>query len=74
MIDFSYNDIAQTIDHALLAPTLTLADLEAGCRLALSYGVASVCTMPFYLPRCAELLADSPVQASTTIGFPHGVH
>jgi deoxyribose-phosphate aldolase len=30
--------------------------------------------MPYYLKRCSELLADSTVMASTTIGFPHGGH
>jgi deoxyribose-phosphate aldolase len=30
--------------------------------------------MPYYLPRCAELLAGTTVKASTTIGFPHGGH
>jgi deoxyribose-phosphate aldolase len=49
-------------------------DLEAGCRLAVAYDVASVCIMPYYLARCAELLAGSTVKASTTIGFPHGGH
>jgi deoxyribose-phosphate aldolase len=33
-----------------------------------------VCIMPYYLRRCAELLAGSSVKASTTIGFPHGGH
>jgi deoxyribose-phosphate aldolase len=36
--------------------------------------VASVCIVPYYLKRCAEVLADSNVKASTTIGFPHGGH
>jgi len=62
------------IDHALLNPMLAWADLEAGCRLARDYGVASVCIMPFALKRCAELLAGSTVKASTTIGFPHGAN
>jgi deoxyribose-phosphate aldolase len=62
------------IDHALLSPTLTSADLEAGCQLARAYDVASVCIMPFALKRCAELLAGSNVKASTTIGFPHGAN
>ena len=69
---FTYDDMAKMIDHSLLNPTLTVADLEAGCRLALSYNVASVCIMPYYLKRCAELLHGSTVKASTTIGFPHG--
>src|SRR5215510_1220215 len=71
---YSYSDLAKMIDHSLLNPTLTAADLEAGCKLALAYDVASVCIMPYYLKRCAELLRGSTVQASTTIGFPHGGH
>jgi len=74
MPDFKYGDVAKMIDHALLGPTLTCEELAAGCQLALAYNVASVCTMPFYLQRCAALLEDSQVKPSTTIGFPHGVH
>lgn len=70
----TYSDVATMIDHALLSPTLTSADLEAGCQLARAYDVASVCIMPFALKRCAELLAGSTVKASTTIGFPHGAN
>jgi len=62
------------IDHSLLNPTLTSDELEAGCRLALDYQVASVCIMPWYLKRCASILSGSGVKASTTIGFPHGGH
>lgn len=69
---FSYRDIAKMIDHSMLAPTMTTADFEAGLRLALEYDVASVCLVPSYLQRCAEVLAGSDVKASTTIGFPHG--
>ena len=71
---YTYSDVATMIDHALLSPTLTATDLEAGCRLARAYDVASVCIMPFALNRCAELLAGSTVKASTTIGFPHGAN
>ena len=73
-IDYTYEQIAGMIDHSLLNPTFTADDLDAGCRLAVSYQVASVCIMPYYLRRCAELLAGSGVKASTTIGFPHGGH
>jgi deoxyribose-phosphate aldolase len=67
-----YRDVAKTIDHALLKPTLTDAELEAGCLTARKYEVASVCIVPHALRRCAELLEGSSVQPSTTIGFPHG--
>src|SRR3954470_1207579 len=71
---YSYSDLAKMIDHSLLQPTLTAVDLDAGCKLALDYDVASVCIMPYYLKRCAEILRGSTVKASTTIGFPHGGH
>ena len=69
MLSYTYSDIGEMIDHSLLNPTLTTEALEEGCRLALAYDVASVCTMPYYLRRCSELLRESDVKASTTIGF-----
>ena len=73
-MDWTYRDVAKMIDHSLLQPTLTAAELEAGCRLAVEYDVASVCILPYYLKRCAEILRGSTVKSSTTIGFPHGGH
>jgi len=73
-MNYTYEDMAKMIDHSLLNPTLTAADLERGIQVALEYDVASVCIMPFYLKRCAEALRGSQVHASTTIGFPHGGH
>ncbi|NQU22225.1 MAG: deoxyribose-phosphate aldolase [Candidatus Nealsonbacteria bacterium] len=70
--DYTCQQIAKMIDHSLLNPTLTDEDLEQGCQVALDYDVASVCIKPYYLKRCAELLADSTVVASTIIGFPQG--
>ncbi|MCC6263809.1 MAG: deoxyribose-phosphate aldolase [Bryobacterales bacterium] len=73
-MDFTYETIAKTIDHSLLNPTLTWADLERGCHIAREYQVASVCIMPFALKHCAEMLKGSGVKPGTTIGFPHGGH
>jgi deoxyribose-phosphate aldolase len=70
----TYQAIAKMIDHSLLNPSLTTPELEQGCALALRYDVASVCILPYYLARCAQVLAGSKVHASTTIGFPHGGH
>lgn len=69
-----YLAIAKMIDHSLLSPTLTKADLDAGCRLAIAYQTASVCILPFYLGRCSAMLREYGVVPSTTIGFPHGGH
>jgi len=71
-MEYTYQDIAKMIDHSLLNPTLTVESLEKGCQLALKYDVGSVCILPYYLKRCAEILKGSTVKASTTIGFPHG--
>ena len=73
-MNYTYADISKMIDHSLLRPTLTADELEAGCKLAIDYDVASVCILPYYLRRCAELLKESTVKASTTVGFPHGGH
>jgi deoxyribose-phosphate aldolase len=73
-MDYTLADIAKMIDHSLLSPTMTDAELEDGCRVALEYDVASVCIKPYYLKRCAEILRGSTVKASTTCGFPHGGH
>jgi deoxyribose-phosphate aldolase len=72
MLSPSYGEIAKMIDHSLLKPTMTSDELEAGCRLAVEYDVASVCIMPFYLTRAADILRGSSVLPTTTIGFPHG--
>jgi deoxyribose-phosphate aldolase len=73
-MDYNYLQIAKMIDHSLLNPILTDHEMEDGCRLALTYDVASVCIKPYYLKKCAELLAGSTVAPSTVIGFPHGGH
>ncbi len=71
-MEFTYADIAGMIDHSLLNPMLNDTDLEAGCRLAAEYEVASVCILPHWLRRCAQMLEGTDVHASTTVGFPHG--
>ncbi|MBM3472602.1 MAG: deoxyribose-phosphate aldolase [Armatimonadetes bacterium] len=73
-MDYTYEQIAKMIDHSLLNPALSERELEAGCRLAVEYDVASVCIMPYYLARCAEILQGSTVKPGTTVGFPHGGH
>jgi deoxyribose-phosphate aldolase len=73
-MDYTYADIAKMIDHSLLRPFYTDAELEQGCDLALRYDVASVCIKPYAVKRAAAILAGSGVKATTTVGFPHGGH
>jgi len=74
MSSFQYADLSKMIDHSLLNPTFTNEQLEAGIQLAIAYDVGSVCIMPYYHKRCAELLAGTTVAPSSTVGFPHGGH
>jgi deoxyribose-phosphate aldolase len=64
--------IAKTIDHSLLRPELDDAFIEAGCRLAAEYDVASVCVRPVDVARATAYLAGTDVKVGTVIGFPHG--
>ena len=66
------HELAKMIDHSLLHPTMTDTQLDAGCKLAVRYDVATVCVKPYYVPRAAELLAGSKVLVCSVIGFPHG--
>ncbi len=69
---YTYSDLAKMIDHSLLHPTMTDADLEAGCKLAAKYQVASVCIKPYAVKQAVEWLAGSGVLVGCVIGFPHG--
>ena len=71
-MDYTYPQIAKMIDHSLLSPYLPGEDLEQGCRQGRDYDCASICIMPYYLKRCAEILQGSGVKPSTTVAFPHG--
>ena len=66
--------IARMIDHSLLQPAMTDAELEAGCRSAARWRVASVCVKPYFTGRARQILEGSTVNAGTTVGFPHGGH
>lgn len=69
---YRYEELAGMIDHSLLQPTMTDQELEEGCKLAVRYGVASVCIKPYAVKRAAELLKGSSVLVGAVIGFPHG--
>ncbi|MDP8904109.1 MAG: deoxyribose-phosphate aldolase [Chloroflexota bacterium] len=70
----TYRDVAKTIDHSLLRPELDDDFIEANCRLAAEYDVASVTVRPVDVARAAGLLAGTDVKVGTVVGFPHGSH
>ncbi|KAB1988169.1 deoxyribose-phosphate aldolase [Streptomyces triticiradicis] len=68
----SCDEVAKMIDHSLLRPELTAAEVEDGLATALEYRTASVCVRPPDVPRAAAVLSGSRVAVGTVVGFPHG--
>lgn len=64
--------IARLIDHTILKPDATRADVEKVCAEAVKYSFASVCVNAYWVPLVAKLLAGSPVKVCTVVGFPLG--
>ncbi|MBU4444161.1 deoxyribose-phosphate aldolase [bacterium] len=67
-------DIAHCIDHTVLSPNATEADIKRICAEAREYQFATVCISPSYVSLAAKELAGSPVKVCTVVGFPSGAH
>jgi deoxyribose-phosphate aldolase len=68
----TYEGLAKMIDHSLVRPELTEADIVEGCRLAKSYHVASVSVRPSDVDAAVRELQGSDVAVGSVAGFPHG--
>lgn len=69
---YTKEQVAQTIDHAVLKPEQTLADLKANAEMCIENKVFSMCVKPCDVPAAAELLKNSDVKVSCVLSFPHG--
>ena len=67
-------DLAGHIDHTLLNPEASRADVKKVCDEAKEHRFASVCVNPSYIKFVAEELAGSGVKPCCVIGFPFGSH
>jgi deoxyribose-phosphate aldolase len=64
--------VAAAIDHTALKPETGESAIRKLCAEAKTYGFASVCINPTWVPLAAEILAESGVKVCTVIGFPLG--
>ena len=64
--------IASMIDHTLLKPEATPAQIEKLCAEAAEYHFARVCVNPVYIPLAARLLKGTGVKVCCVVGFPLG--
>ncbi len=65
-------DLAPLLDHTLLAPGATHADLERVCAEARAHGFAAVCVYPGAVGEARRLLAGSSVRPIAVVDFPKG--
>ena len=66
-------DLVKLIDHTLLRPEASDADIKRLCKEALRFGFHSACVYPYYVSFVKDLLNDSNVHVTTVIGFPTGM-
>ena len=74
MARWTKQQIAATIDHAALKPTMTDQDIIENCELGRRHQVASVCVRPSDVALTTSQLEGSGVVPSMVVGFPHGAH
>jgi len=72
MADTPRVEIAAAIDHTLLKPDATRAQIETLCREAREHGFASVCVNPTWVALSARALAGARSRVCTVVGFPLG--
>lgn len=65
-------EIAPFIDHTLLKPDATAADVTRVCAEARTHGFATVCLNGSWIPLAARLLEGSEVKPIAVVGFPLG--
>jgi deoxyribose-phosphate aldolase len=64
--------LAKRIDHTVLAPDHTFADVERACEDAIGFGFAAVCVAPYDIERVAKFLEGTDVAAGGTVGIAMG--
>lgn len=68
----SAEQLARMIDHTLLKPEATPAQVEQLCTEAVTHHFAAVCVNPVFIPLVAQQLAGSDVAPCSVVGFPLG--
>jgi len=71
-ISVSLPDLAKMIDHSLLHPTMTDAQVASGLAIASKYKVATACVKPYSIQQSLAALEGTGVLVCPVIGFPAG--
>jgi deoxyribose-phosphate aldolase len=65
-------NLASHIEHTLLAPDATSAQIKALCDEAADYNFAAVCVNPIYVRLCSEMLDEFEIPICAVINYPLG--
>lgn len=69
---YTKEQVAKTIDHAVLKPEITEDDLKKHAKMCIENGVYSMCVKPCDIKAAKVLLENSSVKVSCVLSFPHG--
>lgn len=72
MKKYTVEEVAKTIDHAVLKPEMVAEDIEKNAKMCIERGVKSLCVRPCDVALAYSILKDTPVDVSVVVGFPHG--
>lgn len=65
-------ELAAMIDHSIIDPNATDADMRAGIELAIARGAGRFTTHPYRVAEAKRLLEGTGIQLQTYVGYPHG--
>jgi deoxyribose-phosphate aldolase len=65
-------ELARLLDHSVLKPESTAADVAAGAQIVRAWRIGYYCVQPCWVTLAARLLADTQARIVSVVGFPHG--
>jgi len=66
-------ELAPLLDHSVLKPEATAADIDAGAEVVRTWRIGYYCVQPCWVSLAARALAGSGAKVASVVGFPHGV-
>ncbi|MEM2217143.1 MAG: deoxyribose-phosphate aldolase [Thermofilaceae archaeon] len=65
-------EVAKVLDYAVLKPTNTYRDIEEACKQVLENHIGTLCVLPPFVKKSAELLKGGKSKVCAVIAFPFG--
>ena len=66
------DELARILDHSVLKPEASAADIDAGIAIVSSFRIGFYCVQPCWVARAARALDKANTRVVSVVGFPHG--